>query len=556
MNKQTDKPLSTLADNPRPERTEETVEDRHSAASLDQLRQAPPPILRSSLLSLQRHVGNRAITRAMASVASAPPSSAPQRSAAIQRLVQILPEAYIEQHVDNTNYTEAGLKPILADYFEAPVGTGGSTFREQLDQARRSAGDNAVLTHLMTLEDIYAHQYGAGEFLRAQAFLQDIAEYANEILNQADQDDLGPAIPKLNQAQPLNETFSDKVDQIKPDWIAIRAYGAKPREKHAFVYRFTNINEAIWQKSHLGKEIDQNGLSPNDLEKPPNFPPGRVSKEEQAAIRKKREIAKRWQTLQGLLNPGGKFGFTQEAKMKIREKPNFVKTRLPEYAELVEQQHSFMKEYATLREAYEMTYAKLPDTAREVQNLYDENKNTLPLPQKTALEPIYMLSGKIHFNQADIEKLAEEIRLFKHLPTNVAEAAEFLAYLTKMDLALKHFGGETDHSLFVSTAADYQLTAKSDDRVMQSIIRSDENLESTKDWDFSTGRSDKKQRALHLVMYEIPLNLLVSPEQVEEVKGLGSSENEGLVAMRNIKERLFLGDNLGDYIVAVAPNPY
>jgi hypothetical protein len=111
-------------------------------------------------------------------------------------------------------------------------------------------------------------------------------------------------------------------------------------------------------------------------------------------------------------------------------------------------------------------------------------------------------------------------------------------------------------SPFVSTAGDYKITAKSDDKVMQSIFRSDENLESTDEFDALKGRAEGKERALHLVMYEIPNALLMTPEEVEHMHGLGSSKDEGLIAMREIKERLFFGDDISEYAVAIIHNPF
>jgi hypothetical protein len=95
------------------------------------------------------------------------------------------------------------------------------------------------------------------------------------------------------------------------------------------------------------------------------------------------------------------------------------------------------------------------------------------------------------------------------------------------------------------------------DKVMQAIVRSEENLESTPEYNKEKeGRALEYQRAPDLVKYEVPMNLLFTPEEVEKAFGMGSSDVEGLVAMRQIKERLFLGENLDDYIVAVAENPF
>ncbi len=67
------------------------------------------------------------------------------------------------------------------------------------------------------------------------------------------------------------------------------------------------------------------------------------------------------------------------------------------------------------------------------------------------------------------------------------------------------------------------------------------------------------ERAPHIVRFTIPSKLIITPEEADQAVGLKEehfAKGLGLKAMRDIKERLFLGTGLWKYANAVAINPY
>jgi hypothetical protein len=130
---------------------------------------------------------------------------------------------------------------------------------------------------------------------------------------------------------------------------------------------------------------------------------------------------------------------------------------------------------------------------------------------------------------------------------------------------------KTRLSPFVSMSEDLGLLVNSTCPTMQSIIRSDghlENVEKSEDIEGHKfqGENGKIQRAKgyekapHIVKFEIPDRMVVTPELVETLHmKLTQKELEqgaGLRAMKEVKERLFLGTEIWRYAVAVAVNPY
>ena len=516
--------------------------------------------------------------------------------APLQRKIIKTPTQFIETRFGGIPSSADTFQTALEAYFAADVGEKkgsgptvvmtSTTFEEEFKTSQTLArGD--LRDKLETLHSIYNHFLRAKNYQQCLSFLEQMVVLINDIQDRplhstplltATTNILPPiAMPittpittipsiktslpadpttvhpttlttpvNLTSAVPVTLSFETLVDVLQPDWITISPHGHDPKPDHTFVYRFTNINEPKWQKSHLGKDIEEKKMTTQQLGKTTHTDTGQ------------RRISSAWKTLQGILNPQGHYGFQKEAEKHLKEKPEFLSEKRSAGITLAREAMELEAEYHDACDEYKKFYPvpKVPASALEIQRYYDENKKSFSEHQDRLLERVYILAGKLSRAESKCDQLIEEIIFFENLPDQTKDAAAHLAYNKTMELAFKHFTGDTKQSIFASTAGDYQLTAKSDDKVMQSIIRSDQNLRSTSEWDAKTGRAEKKQRAPHLVKYEIPNKLLVFPEQVEKYKRLESSNTEGLVAMRQIKERLFIGDNLANYMVAVAPNPY
>lgn len=139
-----------------------------------------------------------------------------------------------------------------------------------------------------------------------------------------------------------------------------------------------------------------------------------------------------------------------------------------------------------------------------------------------------------------------------------------------LERAQQHMGNaQTRLSPFVSLSEDENLLATSTDPTMQSIVRSDENLvdvaggEDMPAHKFHTSEGVERargyQRAPHIVKFQIPARLIITPEMCDAHRNLSAEEISsglGLKAMRDAKERLFLGGDVWKYAVEVAKNPY
>jgi hypothetical protein len=132
------------------------------------------------------------------------------------------------------------------------------------------------------------------------------------------------------------------------------------------------------------------------------------------------------------------------------------------------------------------------------------------------------------------------------------------------DKANRHFQGYTQTSPFVSLVSDLdklKALAASEDKVIQSIVRSTRNLVPSADYDEFPGRAGGKARAPHVLKFAIPdpSRFLLSPEEVEDVVNAGlrtGEERTGYPTMKAVGERLFLGLDLDAFLWAFAENPY
>lgn len=355
------------------------------------------------------------------------------------------------------------------------------------------------------------------------------------------------------------KTFAERAKSIVPQWIEKKPHGEVPKKGHVFVYRFTDAEKFEWQLSHLGKTARDKGVQLGQDK--PMIPPQRISIPERREITEKQGI---WDALELTRAIREKTGsVVLEAKKLSRT----VKQDLPrlenEVIHLKQTIDSLKLQYQPLLVQYNSQYPNKQITATDavsIQNQIQDHQKGAQQPQLGMLQTLYDLAGQLYFLEPDYDKKRELLIFYQGMPVEIDAIVSYVARYKALQIARDHFSGDKKKlklSPFVSTASDYLPTATHPDKVMQSITRSDNNLEKTDDYDPTVeGRPLGYKRARHLVKYEIPTELLFAPEEVEQAFGMGSSETEGLVAMRQIKERLYLGDNIYEYMVAYSENPF
>ena len=569
--------------------------------------------------------------------------------ALVQRQLQEIADRYVQaKNSQRMQAISGNALPIQRLELELPVpGNPGATWKvdtrgrgkEQLFQwidAQLKANNTGPVHFLkQQLETIPAQERDGFEN-QVLGFLGSIPAIAAPPVAQAQAPPMVIiADPQDHVQQLAPPTFAEAYAATVPTWEILQPHGAAPKENHSFLFRFTDYTQKKWQKSHLGKDMEEEGIESLGSESKfrtstyhkrgtPEYETAKKRRAILAAMRRKNEIE------EGLRDP--RFGLREkqllsEKKQKITEyqpqKQKLLRVTSDLEAELSAAiarhegtygelgstdffglgslfealKHQLKKDHphsATMKEIADLDKeiralrknigsqtAGILDRGESVPGSQDEQvyldktarrsqlpPNTLGLTrereagvnqnaQVVSLEALVNVARRHNQAANQLQEVSKDLAFYENMPDSVKEIRAYLAKYKMLEWAFEHFKGETDQSAFASTTADFWLTARQKDKVMQGVIRSDANLEPDEGYDpAETGRVEGKQQARHLVKYEVPNEILIRPEDVEQVLGLGSSESEGLVAMRAIQERLVFGDNLDDYAVAWAPNPY